>query len=311
MGAPQTLVESNCPALKLLARGKVRDVYEVDARTLLFVATDRISAFDVVMKNGIPGKGKILTQLSLFWFRLLGDLCQHHLITADVRRMPASVQTYADQLAGRSMLVDRLKILPVEAIVRGYISGSGWKEYQKSGTVCGLSLPKDLKESDKLPEPLYTPSTKAQLGKHDENIHPDKAREILGAEHGDQVQELSLALYKKARDYAAKRGIIIADTKFEFGLDAKGRVILGDEVLTPDSSRFWPAAAYAPGRSQDSFDKQYLRDYLERIKFDKNGQGIVLPDDVVARTREKYIEAFRLLTGRAPELDENKSSGVG
>ncbi len=302
MSADGVLVQSKCPDLELVCRGKVRDVYAVDGKSLLFVATDRLSAFDVVMANGIPGKGKILTQLSLFWFQLLGDICSNHLITADIRRMPEKVQKYADQIAGRAMLVDKLTILPIEAIVRGYLSGSGWKEYQQKGTVCGLGIPKGLGESAKLPDPLYTPSTKAPGGKHDENISPNKAAEIIGRPHAEQIKRLSLALYTRARDYAAKRGIIIADTKFEFGTDARGSIVLADEVLTPDSSRFWPAAGYASGRSQDSFDKQYVRDYLESIRFDKDGKGIELPKDVVAKTREKYIEAFRLLTGRAPEM---------
>lgn len=296
------LLSSQCPALKLLARGKVRDVYEVDAQHLLFVATDRISAFDVVMANGIPGKGRILTQISLFWFDFLKNLCPHHLVTADIAAMPAVVQQYRDQLDGRSMLVKRLKILPVEAIVRGYLAGSGWNEYRKTRTVCGLPLPEGLKESSQLPQPLYTPSTKAEIGKHDENIHPDEAARILGQAHGERVAHLAVALYTQARDYARTKGIIIADTKFEFGLDAQGQVVLADEVLTPDSSRFWPAASYAPGQGQDSFDKQYVRDYLEGIRFDKNGRGIALPVDVAARTSAKYIEAFKLLTGHAPRL---------
>ncbi len=302
MSAKPALVNSDCPTLKLLARGKVRDVYEVDAQHLLFVASDRISAFDVVMANGIPGKGRILTQLSLFWFDLLAKVMPHHLVTADIAQMPAAVQPYRAQLEGRVMLVKRLRILPVEAIVRGYLAGSGWKEYQKSRTVCGLALPAGLVESSQLPQALYTPSTKAELGAHDENIHPDKAAEIVGKENAQKMQAKALELYGTARDYAASRGIIIADTKFEFGVDAAGAMILADEVLTPDSSRFWPAASYAAGRSQDSFDKQYLRDYLERVKFDKNGKGIVLPEDVVAQTRAKYVEAFRLITGREPAL---------
>lgn len=300
MSAP--LLTSQCPALKLLARGKVRDVYEVDAQHLLFVATDRLSAFDVVMSSGIPGKGKVLTQISMFWFDLLKNVCPNHLVTADLAAMPAVVQQYRDQLAGRSMLVRRLKILPVEAIVRGYLAGSGWKEYQKSRTVCGLPLPDGLKESSLLPQPLYTPSTKAEMGKHDENIHPDQAAKLLGQANGDRVAQLAVALYSQARDYARTKGIIIADTKFEFGVDAQGQVVLADEVLTPDSSRFWPAAKYVPGQGQDSFDKQYVRDYLEGIRFDKNGPGITLPVDVAARTSAKYVEAFRLLTGREPVL---------
>jgi phosphoribosylaminoimidazole-succinocarboxamide synthase len=291
------LLESRCDGLKLLARGKVRDVYEVDAQHLLFVASDRISAFDRVMPTPIPDKGRILTSLSLFWFDLLKDVCPNHLVTADLGRMPASVQRYRDQLDGRSMLVRRLKILPVEAIVRGYLAGSGWKEYQKSRTVCGIPLPAGLLESSILPQPLYTPSTKAEMGAHDENISPAQAAQILG-QHADAVARTAVTLYATARDHGRSRGVIIADTKFEFGTDAQGRVVLADEVLTPDSSRFWPADRYAAGRGQDSFDKQYLRDWLESVKFDKNGPGIALPDEVVAKTRAKYVEAFKLLTGR-------------
>ncbi len=296
------LVASHCPDLKLIARGKVRDVYAVDERQLLFVASDRISAFDVVMKNGIPGKGKILTQLSLFWFNLLAEVCPNHLITADMSRMPANVQRHRDQLHGRCMLVRRVSILPVEAIVRGYLTGSGLKEYKVKGTVCGLTLPTGLTEASQLPEPLYTPSTKAELGKHDENIHPDQAASIIGQGYADQVRNLAVNLYTKARDYAATRGIIIADTKFEFGTAADRSVVLADEVLTPDSSRFWPAASYKAGVVQDSFDKQYVRNYLESVQFNKNGPGIELPDEVVHHTRSKYVEAFRLLTGHDPDL---------
>jgi phosphoribosylaminoimidazole-succinocarboxamide synthase len=295
------VVNSSCPTLKLLARGKVRDVYEVDADHLLFVASDRISAFDVVMANGIPGKGKILTQLSLFWFDLLKGVSENHLVTAEVAKMPASVQAYRDQLEGRTMLVRRLKILPVEAIVRGYLTGSGLKEYKKTQTVCNIPLPAGLGEASKLTEPLYTPSTKAEIGAHDENIHPDQAAKIIGA-HAETVKTLALKLYSTARDYAATRGIIIADTKFEFGTNKANKVILADEVLTPDSSRFWPAKDYKAGVVQNSFDKQYLRDYLEKIKFDKNGKGIELPKDVIDNTLTKYVEAFRLLTGKEPKL---------
>jgi len=254
------LLQSLCPDLRLVARGKVRDLYEVDADHLLFVATDRISAFDVVMKTPIPGKGRILTQLSVFWFNLLKDVTPNHLVTADIDAMPESVWRHREQLTGRSMLVRKLRILPVEAIVRGYLSGSGLKEYRDQGTVCGIALPPGLQESSQLPEPLYTPSTKAEIGKHDQNIHPDEAARILGQGYADQVQNRATRIYAKAREYAAQRGIIIADTKFEFGVDTAGSVILADEALTPDSSRFWPAERYAAGRAQDSFDKQYLRD---------------------------------------------------
>jgi phosphoribosylaminoimidazole-succinocarboxamide synthase len=296
------LVSSHCPDLKLLARGKVRDVYHLDDQHLLFVATDRISAFDVVMSNGIPGKGKILTQLSQFWFSLLSSICPNHLVTSDLAKMPAVVQKYQDQLQGRTMMVRKLTILPVEVIVRGYLTGSGLKEYKAKGTVCGLALPAGLGEASKLPEPLFTPSTKAEMGKHDENIHPDQAAKIIGQGYADQVHNLAITLYSKARDHAATRGIIIADTKFEFGTNASGAIVLADEVLTPDSSRFWPAAKYQQGVVQDSFDKQYVRDYLEKITFNKNGPGIDLPEDVIQRTRAKYVEAFRLLTGSDPIL---------
>ncbi len=295
------LTHSQCPTLKLLARGKVRDVYEADADHLLFVATDRISAFDVVMKNGIPGKGKILTQLSLFWFDLLKDLGPCHLVTAKIGDMPAAVQPYRDQLEGRSMLVRKLKILPVEAIVRGYLAGSGWKEYRQAGTVCGIPLPAGLAESSRLPHPRDTPSTTAALGTHDENIHPDVAQQLMGADLARKVEAFAIALYQRAADYAAQRGILIADTKFEFGTDPSGQVMLADEALTPDSSRFWPTDRYATGRGQDSFDKQYIRDYLESTAFDKT-HPVELPEDVLGRTQEKYMEAFRLLTGCEPVL---------
>jgi phosphoribosylaminoimidazole-succinocarboxamide synthase len=296
------LLRADLPGLELLARGKVRDVFAVDAEHLLFVASDRLSAFDVVMANGIPGKGVILTQLSLFWFDLLKHVCPNHLITADVDAMPAAVRAHADVLRGRTMLVKRLAILPVEAIVRGYLAGSGWKEYRHAGTVCGLGLPAGLSESARLPQALYTPSTKAAIGAHDENISPARAAVILGAQAAG-VERAALALYRAAHDHAATRGIILADTKFEFGTNAQGELILADEVLTPDSSRFWPADRYAAGRAQDSYDKQYVRDWLEQIRFDKNGPGIVLPEDVIARTRAKYLDAFRQLTGRTLALD--------
>ena len=294
-------VDFTCPELRLLARGKVRDVYEVDEQSLLFVASDRISAFDVVMQNGIPGKGKILTQLSLFWFELLKDCGPNHLLTADVAEMPAVVQPYAEQLAGRSMLVKKLEILPIEAIVRGYITGSGWKEYQRQGTVCDIPLPAGLEESAQLATPLFTPSTKAEIGDHDENIHPDKAAAIIGAERAQEMADQAIAVYQKAAQFAREKGIIIADTKFEFGVDSAGQLVLADEVLTPDSSRFWPAASYATGRGQDSFDKQFVRDYLESIQFDKQ-TPITIPDDICQKTAAKYSEAFRILTGSDPVL---------
>ena len=295
------VVESHCPELNLINRGKVRDIYDVDDQHLLFVASDRISAFDVVMTNGIPGKGKILNQLSLFWFDLLSDLGPNHLAVTDFEAMPENVKQYRDQLEGRSILVNKLEILPVEAIVRGYITGSGWKEYKKQGTVCDIALPEGLEESAQLAEPLYTPSTKAEQGAHDENIHPDKAVEILGAERAEAVASMAINLYNKAAEFARSKGIIIADTKFEFGADAAGNIILADEVLTPDSSRFWPADKYGVGRGQDSFDKQYVRDYLESINFDKTNP-VEIPANVVDGTMEKYVEAFRLITGKEPDL---------
>lgn len=292
---PETaLIETHCPELNLLARGKVRDVYEVDEDHLLFVATDRISAFDVIMKNGIPGKGILLTQISCFWFEWLGDRMDHHFITADITGMPKSVQQYADQLTGRSMLVKRLKILPVEAIVRGYLAGSGWVSYQKEQAVCGIPLPAGLKECEELPSPLFTPSTKADLGGHDLNISPAQATEILGTENAKQVEEKSKFLYTEARTYAAERGILLADTKFEFGVNEVGTVVVGDEILTPDSSRFWPAEGYEPGHDQPSFDKQFVRNYLLSIHFDKQ-TPVTLPDEVIAQTLKKYQEAYGLL----------------
>eukprot|EP00742_Colponemidia_sp_Colp-10_P010596 GILJ01011652.1.p1 GENE.GILJ01011652.1~~GILJ01011652.1.p1 ORF type:complete len:301 (-),score=49.38 GILJ01011652.1:127-1029(-) len=289
--------ESNLPALTLLGRGKVRDVYKVDEHNLLFIATDRLSAFDVVLQTGIPNKGKLLNQLSLFWFDLLKELGPNHLITADVDQMPEIVRQYKDQIEGRCMLVKKLTMLPIEAIVRGYLSGSALKEYNASGTVHGIQVPAGLKNSEKFPTPIFTPSTKAEVGIHDENIHPDRAAEIIGAERAAKLAEQAIALYTKASEYAATKGIILADTKFEFGLDENDNMILGDEVLTPDSSRFWPVDKYEVGRNQDSYDKQYVRDYLESISFDKQ-TPIPLPDDVVTRTRDKYLEIYRILTGK-------------
>ena len=292
----ESLLESNVPGLRLIARGKVRDVWEIDAQHLLFIATDRISAFDKVMPTPIPDKGRVLTALSLFWFDLLRDVCPNHVVTSDVGAMPAEVRNQRELLAGRALMVRRLKILPVESIVRGYVAGSGWKEYKSSQTICGIPLPAGLGESAELPTPIWTPSTKAEQGAHDENISPAQAREILGA-HAAAVERHSIELYRRARDHARARGVIIADTKFEFGIDSAGNVVLADEVLTPDSSRFWPADRFAVGRGQDSYDKQYLRDWLESVKFNKNGPGIALPPEVVARTRQKYLEAYRELTG--------------
>ena len=290
------LIRTDFPDLKLKARGKVRDVYDIDENQLLFVASDRISAFDYVLATGIAHKGHVLNQISLFWFEFLADVVPNHLITADVDQYPANLRKYADQLRGRSMLVRRAEIFPVECIVRGYISGSGWKEYKATGKVSGISLPAGLKESEALPEPIFTPSTKATSG-HDENISFDRMCEIVGVETASHLRDLTLRVYKKAAAYARQRGMIIADTKFEFGQTAHG-ITLADEVLTPDSSRFWPADDYAPGRAQDSYDKQYVRDYLEQIHWNKQPPAPALPPDVARRTSEKYLEAYTQLTGR-------------
>ena len=293
------LLRTDIPELELYASGKVRDVYRVDNEHLLFVATDRISAFDYVLATGIPNKGKVLTQLSLFWFELLRDIVPNHLVTADVERYPASLHPYKEQLRGRSMLVVRADMVAIECVVRGYISGSAWKEYKQSGTVCGISLPSGLRESDQLPEPIFTPATKALSG-HDENISFERMAQQAGPVLSRELRELSLKIYQRAADYARQRGIIIADTKFEFGRTAGG-LVLADEVLTPDSSRFWPADTYAPGRAQDSFDKQYVRDYLEEVRWNKQPPAPALPAEVALKSSEKYLEAYRRLTGR--ELD--------
>jgi len=293
------LLQTDFPDLKLFASGKVRDVYQLGSDHLLFVATDRISAFDYVLATGIPHKGRVLTQLSLFWFDFLKDIVPNHLVTADVSRYPKEAQAYADQLRGRSMLVQRAEMFPVECVVRGYLSGSGWKEYKSTGSVCGIKLPAGLRESDQLPEPIFTPATKATTG-HDENISFEQMITLVDPDDSRKLRDLSLAVYKKAADYARQKGIIIADTKFEFGRTAAG-ITLADEVLTPDSSRFWPADKYEPGMSQQSFDKQYVRDYLEEIRWNKQPPAPPLPADVARRTSEKYVEAYRQLTGR--ELD--------
>ena len=289
------LLKTDFPDLKLHASGKVRDVYEVGDKQLLFVASDRISAFDYVLATGIPYKGSVLNQLSLFWFDFLADIVPNHLITANVDEYPAEIRKYKDQLRGRSMLVRRAEMFPVECVVRGYISGSAWKEYKASGKVSGISLPAGLKESDAFPEPIFTPSTKATTG-HDENISFDQMCEIVGVENASHLRDLTLRVYKKAAAYARQRGIIIADTKFEFGHTKHG-ITLADEVLTPDSSRFWPADKYQPGRAQDSYDKQYVRDYLEQIHWNKQPPAPALPPDVARRTSEKYQEAYYQLTG--------------
>jgi phosphoribosylaminoimidazole-succinocarboxamide synthase len=294
------LLETAYTDLDLFASGKVRDVYNLDSEHLLFVATDRISAFDYVLATGIPHKGRVLTQISLFWFDFLKDIVPNHFVTADVNLYPAAIRSHADELRGRSMMVMRADMFPVECVARGYLSGSGWKEYQATGSVCGIKLPAGLKESDKLPEPLFTPATKATTG-HDINISFEEMTKLVDPELSRQLRDLTLRIYKKAADYALQRGIIIADTKFEFGQTAKG-ITLADEVLTPDSSRFWPADSYQSGKAQDSYDKQYVRDYLEQIRWNKQPPAPALPQDVALRTSEKYSGAYRQLTGRELEI---------
>jgi len=289
------LSESVCPDLKLLGRGKVRDLYDL-GDALLMVATDRISAFDVVMPNPIPGKGRILTQMSRFWFQEMAGIVDNHLITADVEQFPESCRPYADVLKDRSMLVRKAKPLPAECIVRGYVTGSGWKSYLESGTICDIRLIEGLQESDQLAEPLFTPSTKADLGEHDVNISFDQLKDLVGKDLALRLKDLSIAIYNKALGIAKAAGIIIADTKFEFGL-IDGDLLLIDEVLTPDSSRFWPAETYKPGGPQQSFDKQYLRDYLLALNWDKRPPAPELPPEVVGNTRKKYEEALKRLTG--------------
>ena len=290
------LLKTDFPNLELFASGKVRDVYRVGNDRLLFVATDRISAFDYVLATGIPHKGRVLTQISMFWFDFLKDTVANHLVTAQVSNYPPQVQAYSDQLRGRSMLVERAEMFPVECVVRGYLSGSGWKEYKATGSVCGIKLPSGLHESDKLPEPIFTPATKATTG-HDENISFEEMSKLVDPAEAKQLRDLSIAIYTKAADYARTKGIIIADTKFEFGKTGAG-ITLADEVLTPDSSRFWPAELYSPGMSQQSFDKQYVRDYLEEIRWNKQPPAPALPAEVARKTSEKYVEAYRQLTGR-------------
>ena len=295
MAESGVLKKSDFRDIKLLKRGKVRDVYEIDHR-LLIVASDRMSAFDVVMDDPIPDKGRILTSISLFWFKELEPIIENHIIASDPKSYPEVCRRYSDQLMGRSMLVKKAKPLPVECIVRGYISGSGWKEYLSQGSVCGIALPGDLMESEKLHEPLFTPSTKAEDGMHDENISFERATDILGRERAEEVRRISLQIYGFGRDLAATKGIIVADTKFEFGI-IDDRLILIDEVLTPDSSRFWPMDAYSPGGPQKSFDKQFLRDYLIDIKWPQQPPPPKLPADIIEKTREKYLEALERLTG--------------
>jgi phosphoribosylaminoimidazole-succinocarboxamide synthase len=296
MTGTRTVAETTIPALKLLRRGKVRDVYEVDDEHLLIVATDRISAFDCILPTQIERKGEVLTALSRFWFDRLAGITPNHLVTTDIEQTPEAVRESADVLRGRSMFVRRTEVFPVECVVRGYLAGSGWKDYQRTCEVCGHRLPADLRESDKLAEPIFTPATKAESG-HDENISESRMREIVGAEVTEHLRDTALALYREAERYARSRGIIIADTKFEFGRAADGRILLIDEALTPDSSRFWPADKYEPGRPQPSFDKQYVRDYLETLSWDKRPPAPPLPPDVAAATTARYLEAYRLLTG--------------
>lgn len=294
------LLTTDLGSLPLLARGKVRDIYAVsDApdADLVFVATDRISAFDHVLGSGIPDKGKILTQISLFWFDFLKDLVPNHVVTADVAQFPAVLAPFEEQLAGRTMIVRRAAMFPVECVARGYLSGSGWKDYQATGAVCGIPLPAGLRESDRLPQSIFTPAAKINTGGHDENISFETVVETVGSEDAEAVRELTLAIYGRASDYAATKGVILADTKFEFGR-IDGRISLADEVLTPDSSRYWPASQYRPGGPTPSFDKQFVRDYLESIHWNKQAPAPSLPDQVIERTRSKYLQAFQLLTGR-------------
>ena len=293
--ANETILQLDLPGIRKLRSGKVRDIFDLGDR-LLFVASDRISAFDVIMPNGIPRKGEVLTQISYFWFAQTGSFQSNHLISHPGDPLPKELQPFADKLARRSMIVKKAKPLAIECVVRGYLAGSGWKEYQKSQTVCGIKLPAGLKESSALPEPIFTPATKAEAG-HDENISFEQAKEIVGDEVAGQASAASLKIYNFARDYARRRGIIIADTKFEFGL-LDGTLILIDEVLTPDSSRFWPADQYQPGKSQPSFDKQFLRDYLETLDWNKTPPGPMLPAEVVQKTAAKYLEAYERLTGK-------------
>ena len=291
----QVILETSLTGVERFSQGKVRDVYRVGDR-LLIVATDRISAFDFILPTGIPDKGRVLTQMSVFWFDFLRDVTETHFITADVDTYPAQLRPFRAQLEGRSMLVRRAEMAPIECVARGYLAGSGWKEYRASGTVCDIPLPEGLQESSRLPEPIFTPATKAQTG-HDENISFEHMAAIVGTDVARQLRDLTLAIYQRAAAYAESRGIIIADTKFEFGF-VDGKLVLGDEVLTPDSSRFWPRDTYAPGKAQDSYDKQYVRDYLEAIHWNKQPPAPTLPPEVSHRTSEKYREAYRLLTGK-------------
>ncbi len=296
MGAA-TLLQTSLPDLEIVRRGKVRDVYAVDSEHLLIVATDRISAFDSVLPTPIRRKGEVLTALSEFWFDKLSHVVPNHLVTTNAEEMPPLVRQHSDKLRGRSMLVRRADVFPVECVVRGYLSGSGWKDYLRTGEVCGHKLPDGLQESAKLPEPIFTPATKAETG-HDENISEEQVRSLLGDDTTTILRDTSLRLYNEAREYAQSRGIIIADTKFEFGQDQNGQPILVDEVLTPDSSRFWPLESYVPGRSQQSFDKQFVRDYLETLNWNKQPPAPAIPADVAEATAGRYLEAYKLITGK-------------
>ncbi|MDT4895793.1 MAG: phosphoribosylaminoimidazole-succinocarboxamide synthase [Acidobacteriota bacterium] len=296
MTATQPVLETSLSELHLMRRGKVRDVYEVNDEHLLIVATDRISAFDCILPTPIARKGEVLTSLSRFWFERLGHIVPNHLVATEMAAMPEVIRQYDTDLRGRSMLVRRTEVFPIECVVRGYITGSGWKDYLRTGEVCGHKLPAGLSESEQLPEPIFTPATKAEEG-HDENISEARMSEILGEETTAILRDISLRIYTEASEYARTRGIIIADTKFEFGKDKDGRIILIDEVLTPDSSRFWPAAQYEPGKSQPSFDKQFVRDYLETLNWNKQPPAPPLPPEIAQATTERYLEAYRLLAG--------------
>lgn len=290
-----TMVESDLPDLERIGRGKVRDVYAVGDNRLLIVATDRISAFDVILPTPIPRKGEVLTQLSLFWFDFLKDVVPNHLITADIDEYPDELKKYRDQIEGRSMLVRKLEMFPIECVARGYIVGSGWKDYQRTGAICGIELPAGMRQCGKLPGAIFTPATKAESG-HDENIPFERASEIIGADWAQELKDRTIDIYDRASQHGLACGLIIADTKLEFGL-LNGEVVLGDEVLTPDSSRYWPLELYQPGRPQESYDKQYVRDYLETLDWDKTPPGPELPEEVAANTSEKYLEAYFTLTG--------------
>jgi len=294
---PEVLLNTNFPNLKLYAKGKVRDIYEV-GNYLLLVSTDRLSAFDVIMNQGIPYKGMVLTKISEFWFNLTKDIIPNHFITTDVNKYPAECKEYSEVLQNRSMLIKKAKVIPIECIVRGYITGSGWKDYKRTGEISGIKLSPGLQESEKFPEPLFTPSTKAEIGDHDENISAEQAVQIVGEENFNAVKSATINIYKKASDYALTKGIIIADTKFEFG-KIEGKIILVDEVLTPDSSRFWPFDKYQKGKVQESYDKQFVRDYLLSINFNMQPPPPPLPEDIIRKTSEKYLDIYKKLTGES------------